>query len=76
MRFGLIICGFALSSLLLAGCGKNDKAGSPATADACANVKASPPLQTYAQAVEECRSRHRMADQPDAKPSNTPISNH
>lgn len=76
MRSGLICCVFVLSSLLLASCGKNEKANTPAAADACANVKASPPLQTYAQAVEECRSRHHMADEPDAKPSNIPITNH
>jgi hypothetical protein len=60
--------------VVLAGCGKSDTK-SPAGKDVCANAIPSITGQTSAQAVEQCRNNKKFFGAPDAKPSNTPITN-
>jgi hypothetical protein len=60
--------------VVLAGCGKSDTKAS-AGKDECANAVPSIAGQTRAQAAEQCRNNKKFFGVPDAKPSNTPITN-
>lgn len=63
-----------ISAVVLAGCGKSDTKAS-AGKDECANAVPSIADQTNAQAAEQCRNNKKFFGAPDAKPSNTPITN-
>lgn len=64
----------AIPVIVLAGCDKSETKAS-AGKDECANAVPSIAGQTSAQAAEQCRNNKKFFGAPDAKPSNTPITN-
>ena len=71
---GILLAMSMLSAVVLAGCGKSDTKA-PAGKDECANAVPSIAGQSSTQAADQCRNNKKFFGAPDAKPSNTPITN-